>query len=261
MYISVRLMRPTRLLCLAAAASLLGAMASAQVVRCTDARTGAVTYTDGTCHPAAQAREVQARQAPEEIAQERAQAAQALAEKQQRLDTEAAAQEREAERQAQRQRDQAARAAAAPSAAQAYARSPECARSRRNFDFAASSAASLRYDQDAQLQAAQRQMELDCLGPEGYAAVEKNRPAPSPLSIVVYPPTRWRPHQYPPYPHRSRPPRPPYPPPPPEHPPRPPGAQQRSAFAPLPSFAPMPSPQNPAVDRRCIGRGCDEKPR
>ena len=259
MYISVRLMRPTRLLCLAAAASLLGAMASAQVVRCTDARTGAVTYTDGTCHPAAQAREVQARQAPEEIAQERAQAAQALAEKQQRLDTEAAAQEREAERQAQRQaqrqRDHAARAAAAPSAAQAYARSPECARSRRNFDFAASSAASLRYDQDAQLQAAQRQMELDCLGPEGYAAVEKNRPPPAP--IVVYPPQRWRPpppHPWPPRPHAPAPA------------PRPLGVQPQPPVAPAPSTQPRPSvqPQSAVQSapsrRRCSGPGCDAMP-
>ena len=245
-----------------AMAALLGwaAPACAQVVRCSDARTGAVTYTDGTCPSASRAQEVQARQTPEEIAQERAQAAQALAEKQQRQQIQAAADEREAQRQAQRQREQAERAAA-PTPTQTYARSPECARSRRNFDLAASSANSARYAPNVPLQAAQRQMELDCLGPEGYAAVEKNRPAPSPLSIVVYPPTRWRPHQYPPYPHRPRPPRPPYPPPPPEHPPRPPGAQQRSAFAPLPSFAPMPSPQNPAVDRRCIGRGCDEKPR
>ena len=224
-----------------ATASLWGAAASAQVVRCTDARTGAVTYTDGECTAGTRAREVQARQAPEAIAQERAQAAQALAERQQRLQTEAAAQQLENERQTQRQRDQAARAAAAQTPAQAYAGSPECARSRRNFDLAASSA---RYEQNARLQAAQRQMELDCLGPEGYAALERNRPAPQPPPIVVYPPyppAHWRPLH--------------------PRPPRPPGRQPRPSFAPLPSLPPMPSPQNPAVDKRCMGRGCDESPR
>lgn len=243
-------MRPSLQLLSLALASLCSCAASAQIVRCTDARTGAVTYTDGDCATGTRAREVQARQSPEAIAQERAQAAQALTQKQQRLQTEAAAQQLEDKRQAQRQRDQAARAAAAQTPAQAYARSPECARSRRNFDLAARSAGQGRYDQDTRLQAAQRQMELDCLGPEGYAAVEKNRPAPPPQPIVVYP-------AYPPYPpahghpHHPRP-------------PRPPGAQQRPAFAPLPSFAPtpslppMPSPRNPAVDRRCIGRGCDK---
>lgn len=247
-----------------AAASLLGwaapTPASAQVVRCTDARTGAITYTDGECTAGTRAREVQARQTPEEIAQERAEAAQARAEKQQRLQAETAAQQLENERQAQRQRDQAARAAAAQTPAQAYARSSECARSRRNFDLAASSA---RYDQSAQLQAAQRQMELDCLGPEGYAAVERNRPAPQSPPIVVYPqypPAHWSPHQYPPYPHRPRPPRPPHLPPP-EQPTRPPSFLPRPSFGPLPSFTPLPSQQNPAIDRRCIGRGCEDAQR
>ena len=128
----------------------------------------------------------------------------------------------EAERQAQRQREQAIAAAATQTPTQAYARSPECARSRRSFDLAASSTSSTRYGQNTRLQAAQRQMELDCLGPEGYAALERSRPAPQPQPIVVYPPQRWQP-----YPHRPRPPRPPRPPypPPPEHPARPPGAQ------------------------------------
>lgn len=244
--------RSLRLLVLATA-SLLSLAAPAQVVRCTDARTGAVTYTDGDCNPGTRTREVQARQTPEEIAQERAQATQALTEKQQRLHIEAATQQLEAQRQAQRQREQAARAAAAQTPAQAYARSAECARSRRNFDMAASSAGGARYDQDARLQAAQRQMELDCLGPEGYAEVEKNRPAPLPAPIVVYPPPRWRPQ--PPYP------RPPYPTAPP---PRPPGFQSppsfapMPSFAPLPSFAPMPSLQSPPAGRRCNGRDCDE---
>lgn len=245
-----------------AAASLLSVAASAQVVRCTDARTGAVTYTDGDCNPGTRVREVQARQTPEEIAQERAQAAQALEEKQQRLQSEAATQQLENERQSQRQRDQAARAAVVTAAnpSQAYARSPECARSRRNFEFAASSAGSLRYDQDAQMQAAQRQMELDCLGPEGYANLEKNRPPPAPAPIVVYPPQRWDQHQ-----HRQRPwpQRPPPPAPQPPPPPRPFGVQPQPSVSPAASIAPRPSVQpqsalqSPASNRRCVGRDCD----
>lgn len=244
-------------------ASLLGFTASAQVVRCTDARTGAVTYTDGDCNPGTRVREVQARQTPEEIAQERALAAQALAEKQQRLQIEAAAQQLENDRQSQRQRDQAARAAAATAAnpSQAYARSPECARSRRNFEFAASSAGSLRYDQDAQMQAAKRQMELDCLGPEGYANLEKNRPPPVPAPIVVYPPQHWDQHPHPQRPWPPRPPSPSAPQPPPL--PRPLGVQPQPSVSPAPSIAPRPSVQpqsalqSPASNRRCVDPGCD----
>ena len=252
-----------RLLTLAAA-SLLSFAASAQVVRCTDIRTGAVTYTDGECRPGTRAQEVQSRQTPEEIAQERAQAAQALEGRQQRLQVEAAAQQLENERQAQRQREQAARAATAPAdRSQAYARSPECARSRRNFEFATSSAGSLRYDQDAQLQAAQRQMELDCLGPEGYANLEKNRPPP-PAPIVVYPQQQWNPHPHQhQHPQRPWPQRPPPPPPLQPPPPRPFGVQPQPSVSPAASIAPRPSVeprsalQSPASNRRCVGPGCD----
>ena len=176
-----------RLLTLAAAA-LLSVATPAQVVRCTDARTGTVTYTDGDCAAGSRAREVQARQSAEDIAQERAQAAQALEQKQQRLQAEAAQLQLQAERQALREREQAARAAPAQGPAQDHARSPECARSRRSLNLAASSTRQ-GYGQDARVQAAQRQMELDCLGPQGYADVEKNRPAAVPE--VVYAPVPW----------------------------------------------------------------------
>ena len=203
-----------------ATAALLGGAAQAQVVRCTDTRTGAVTYTDGDCARGSKAREVQARQSPEEINQERAQAAQALEQKQQRLQAEAAQARLDAERDALRQREQAERAAAARPSAPDYARSPECTRSRRNFDLAASSTST--FDgQDPRLQAAQRQMELDCLGPEGYANIEKNRPLPLPQPVVVYPRAPF-------YPLHS----------PPMHPPR-----------------PLPPPAQP---RRCNVWGCDD---
>ena len=65
--------------CLAACAVLVCFTAQAQVLRCTDARTGQVTYTDGTCPGAASVREVEPRKTPQEIQLEREQATQALA--------------------------------------------------------------------------------------------------------------------------------------------------------------------------------------
>ena len=66
-------------------ALLLSLSAQAQVVRCTDARTGKVTYTDGSCAPGSQTREIEARKTPEELRAEREQATEALARKEQRL--------------------------------------------------------------------------------------------------------------------------------------------------------------------------------
>lgn len=168
-------------------ASTLAALPAAhgQVVRCTDARTGKVTYTDGPCAAGAAAHEVEARKTPEEVQQEREQAAQALERKQERLQAETAAADAQARRDAER-----ARAAAAP-AAQDYARSPECARSRRNLDVLAADSSRSTYEQQQRLEAAQRQMDLDCLGPQGYAEVEKAR-ALQPR-VVVVPPSRRSP--------------------------------------------------------------------
>ena len=170
-------------------AAFLALAAHGQVVRCTDARSGTVSYTDGDCPGGNKAREVLARQTPEAIEQERSQAAQALERKQQRLQAEAAAARLDAEQGALRQREAAARAAATRAHPQDYARSPECARARRNLDIVASSTAPYASRQEAPLQVAQRQMELDCLGPEAYAEIEKNRPS-APAATIVLPPPR-----------------------------------------------------------------------
>ena len=171
--------------------SLLALPAAAQVLRCTDTQTGKVTYTDGTCAGGTAAREVEARKSPEELQQERELAAEALERKQQRLEAEALAAETQARRNAERDRARAAQAAANAPQPQDYARSPECARSRRNFDLVASSLSRSSYDQELRLEAAQRQMDLDCLGPQGYAELEKNRAAQP--RVVVVPPSRHRP--------------------------------------------------------------------
>ena len=42
--------------------------AQAQVVRCTDARSGKVTYTDGACDSGSAARQVKPRKTPQDIA-------------------------------------------------------------------------------------------------------------------------------------------------------------------------------------------------
>ncbi len=161
----------------------LSASAQAQVVRCTDAQTGKVTYTDGKCASGTTALEVEARKTPEQIQQERDQAAQALLNKQERLKAEAAAAQAEAARNPQKGR-------AKPASSQDHARSPECARSRRNLDIVLGDAGEGTYEQNLRMQAAQRQVDLDCLGPDGYAQVEKARAAGSSATapVVVVPP-------------------------------------------------------------------------
>jgi len=170
----------------------LGLGAQAQVVRCTDARTGKVTYTDGSCASGSATHEVEARKSPEELQREREIAAEALERKQQRLQAEADAEQAEARRSAERDRARAAQAAATAPQPQDYARSAECARSRRQLDIVASGLSRTPYEQDARLEAAQRQVDLDCLGPQGYAEVEKAR-ANQPRVVVVPPAVRPRP--------------------------------------------------------------------
>ena len=173
------------LVCLGIAGLGLGLGAQAQVVRCTDARTGKVTYTDGACASGSATHEVEARKLPEELQREREIAAEALERKQQRLQAEADAEQAEARRSAERDRARAAQA-------RDYASSAECARSRRQLDIVASGLSRTPYEQDARLETAQRQVDLDCLGPQGYAEVEKAR-ANQPRVVVMPPAVRPRP--------------------------------------------------------------------
>ena len=190
------------LLCLSAVT--FGLAAHGQVLRCTDARTGKVTYTDGECTGGAAAREVEARKTPQELQQERELAAEALERKQQRLQSEATAAEQDARRAAERDRAKAAQAAATAPQPQDYARSAECARSRRNLDTVASGLSRSTQEQEVRLEAAQRPEDMDCLGPQGSAEVEKAR-ANQPRVVVV--PPRY-PLGYPPaYPTPQPPPR------------------------------------------------------
>ena len=206
------------LLCMAGAAwAALAApeQAHAQVLRCTDGRTGAVSYTDGTCRAGSKVQEVEPRRSNEDIERDRAQAAEALERKQQRLQNDLAAARLEAERNAQRaQQQQQQRAAQADPA-----RSPECASARRQLE--AVSARPGSGADDPRLLAAQQQMELVCLGAARYAELQRDRAASQPGVVVAPPPYPAYPG-YPGYPtYPSHPVRPPHTLPPPPAPPPP----------------------------------------
>lgn len=169
------------------------AAVQAQVLRCTDPRTGEVTYTDAKCPERTQLKEVQPPISKQEAAQQRARTEAALQEKQQRL----AAQALEAQKQAD-----AAKAAQAaspyrtdtPTAAQ-YAASAECARTKSQLqalDRDASTRATQAFLEASS--AAQRQVELACLGPDRYAKLEIAR-ATQPR-IVTPPATTVQPWPY-----------------------------------------------------------------
>lgn len=186
----ITLWKPVALLAIAACSAL---PASGQVVRCTDPKTGQVTYTDGKCAAGTTGHEVEAKRSAEEIEQDRKAAERAIELKQQRLLAEKAAADLQAQREAEQERVRAARAAATAPQPQDYARSAECARSRRNLELVSSTLSGNTYDQEPRLEAAQRQMDLDCLGPQGYAELERAR-ATQPRIVVapprqpVYPP-------------------------------------------------------------------------
>jgi hypothetical protein len=158
--------------------------AFSQVIRCTDAKTGQVTYTDGKCAAGAATHEVEAKRTAEEIEQERRSAEQALELKQQRLQAESAAASAQNQREIEQERLRAARAAAAAPLPKDYANSPECAKSRRNLELVSTGLSRSNYDQEMRIEAAQRQMDLDCLGPQGYAELERAR-ANQPRIVVT----------------------------------------------------------------------------
>ena len=167
-----------------ALAAWLAPPASAQVIRCTDAATGKVTYTDGDCRGGEAAREVQPRKSPQDIEQEREQAAEALERKYERQQHEDRLR-RQAERPAPAQR-------AAPSDP---AHSAQCQRERKNLQDVLATLGRGMYDEQARLDAAQRQADLACLRPADFARAEReraSRPAYSPPyygpPVVVVPP-------------------------------------------------------------------------
>ncbi|MGP1630430.1 MAG: DUF4124 domain-containing protein [Giesbergeria sp.] len=166
--------------------ALLGALgAQAQVLRCTDAHTGKVTYTDSACDSGTRGLEVQPRQSPEELALERAQGEEAAQRMRERLADEAAAAQQRESQQVRDERE--ARRAQREAGAVDYANSAACANARRALDAVAANATRIGEDSPARLETAQRQMDFSCLGPEGYARTEAAR-ASRPQVVVVQPP-------------------------------------------------------------------------
>ena len=160
--------------------------AQAQVVRCTDSRTGKVTYTDGTCDRSARSQEVQPRKSPEELARERAQGEEAAQRMRERLAAEAAAAQQREAQQAHEERE--ARRDRRDTNFIDYANSAACASARRSLDAVATSVGRSGEDPIARMETAQRQMDFSCLGPEGYALTEAAR-ANRPQVVVIQPPT------------------------------------------------------------------------
>ena len=183
-------------LCLLALALWCAGTASAQVLRCTNARTGEVTYTDGSCAPGSQTREIEARKTPEELRAEREQAAEALARKEQRLQREAAEQERADRADARALAERRANARLRPD----YAHSAACLESRRQLNQQLALHGGNNVGEQLRLQALQRQVDLDCLGPERYADLESQRPLIAPPIVVApaYGPPPYRPPPPPP---------------------------------------------------------------
>lgn len=175
---------------------LAGQASHAQVIRCTDARSGKVTYTDGTCDAGQRSAQVQARKTEQELALERAQASEALEQKHKRQEAQADAEQRQLEREAlQAQR---ARSMERPAAPADYAQSPACGDARRALSAATGNLARTPEEQATRIDAAQQQMDFACLGPEGYARAQASRSSQAPV-VVVQPPA---------WPIRPRPPRP-----------------------------------------------------
>lgn len=94
-------------------AALAAGSASAQVIRCTDAKTGRVTYTNSSCKDGENRVQVQEAPSPEELERERAQSAAAIERKNQQMAREEAerrtrAQQQEREARSRRERENSA---------------------------------------------------------------------------------------------------------------------------------------------------------
>ncbi len=172
------------LLAMLATLCLACAPAQGQVLRCTDPRTGAVSYTDGTCDTGRQAKEVVPARSPEDIAREREQAAQAIARKEQLLREEAAA-----------AAAAAARPPPAPTQPHGTVETARCAQSRQQLQKLLNRPGDDAQAYSLQITAAQRQMELDCLGPQAYGELEqsRNQQLSPTVPYIVVPPRPLRP--------------------------------------------------------------------
>ena len=165
----------------------LGATAQAQVLRCTDAKTGEVTYTNGRCVSGEASVQVQPASSPEQIAREHAQAAAAI----ERSKAEMArdeAQRQEREKREERERRQQLAAAKA----QSGSNSPACRQARQRLDAILAETSPDPATWGERSQTAQQQMEMTCLGPEAYSQLQQTRALqPNAIHRPQYYPRGW----------------------------------------------------------------------
>ena len=172
------------------------ASAQAQVLRCTDAKTGHVTYTNGSCISGESPAEVAPALSSEEIAKERAQAAAARERSQAQIaKDEARMRQREEQERKEQLALQKARASQSPS------ETATCRQARQRLDAILAEATPDALTWGERSQTAQAQMEMACLGPEAYRQLQQTR-ALQPNAINR---PQWN-HGYPVHPVRPQPP-------------------------------------------------------
>lgn len=151
---------------------MLGSAAQAQVVRCTDAKTGEVTYTNGRCVGNESSTQIQAAQSAEEIAFERANASKALERSKSEIARDDALR-RQREEQDRKEREAADKAQARANTNLENSAACRQARARHNAILAESNPDQSTWAQRSQ--AAQAQMEMSCLGAAGYQQLQQSR--------------------------------------------------------------------------------------
>ena len=174
---------------------LIAGTAQAQVMRCVDAKTGEVTYTNGRCISGEMSTQIQAAQSAEEIAAERANASQA------RERSKAQMARDEAQRRQREEQERKEREAAEKAQARAVANlenTPACRQARERYNAILAEASPDPATWGERSQAAQAQMEMSCLGAAAYQQLQQSR-ALQPNAInrpqwgYGYPPNRYPP--------------------------------------------------------------------
>lgn len=175
-------------------AFLLGATlnAQAQVMRCVDAKTGEVTYTNGRCISGEMSTQIQAPQSAEEIATERANASQALERSKAQMARD------DAQRRQREEQERKAREAAQARAGSNLENTAACRQARERYNAILAEANPDAATWGERSQAAQAQMEMSCLGAAAYQQLQQSR-ALQPNAInrpqwgYGYPPNRYPP--------------------------------------------------------------------
>ncbi|WP_034388317.1 DUF4124 domain-containing protein [Comamonas composti] len=169
-----RLLRPSPALIVITGLCLAGlfctTQASSQVLRCTNPKTGTVTYTNGSCAATDSGLQIQAAPSPEEVERERAQAKEAL----ERLDQQLARDE--AARRARIQQEQREKRERERAQAQnGNASSPACDIARRRLDAILAEEKPEPVSWSSRSQLAQQRMEMACMSPQAYEQLQQTR--------------------------------------------------------------------------------------